>query len=146
MTDQRDGAATSNTVPSGVQGVCPAGWHIPSDAEWCIMENAVEAGTDAGCSLTGYRGTNTGGKLKQTGFTNWITPNTGATNSSGFTALPGGFSWSGSFFDAGNYGYWWSSTEFSGTRAWRRLNSQEARSNRYKAIKLRGFSVRCAQD
>ena len=143
-----NGAASSSSSPSGVQGVCPAGWHLPSDAEWCTMENAVEAGTDPGCSLTGWRGTNTGGKLKQTGTTLWTTPNTGATNSSGFTALPGGFRLTGgTFINVGNIGYWWSATESSATSAWYRslayVNAQVFRTFTSKAI---GSSCRCVKD
>jgi uncharacterized protein (TIGR02145 family) len=73
------GSASSNANPSGVQGVCPAGWHLPSDAEWT--------------ELTDYLGGKSvaGGKLKETGTTHWASPNTGATNETGFTALPGGY-------------------------------------------------------
>ena len=73
--------------------------------------------------------------------------NTGANNSSGFTALPGGNSWSGSFNSVGSYGNWWSATESSGINAWRRyLNYIEVRSNRGSSNKLYGISVRCVQD
>src|SRR5574344_393885 len=93
-----NGAASSTTNPSGVQGVCPDGWHLPSDAEWTELTNY----------LTSYAG----GKLKETGTTHWNSPNTGATNETGFTALPGGYrNFSGTFLDIGNYGYWWSATE-----------------------------------
>ncbi|MBW6481694.1 MAG: hypothetical protein K0B10_01410 [Vicingaceae bacterium] len=147
-TAAMNGAASSSSNPSGVQGVCPAGWHLPSDAEWCIMENAVEAGTDPGCSLTGWRGTNTGGNLKQTGTTLWTTPNTGATNSSGFTALPGGNrSTGGAFSNVGNNGYWWSATESSATGAWyRALGYNSAQVGRTNGSKAFGFSCRCVKD
>ncbi len=143
-----NGAASSSSSPSGVQGVCPAGWHLPSDAEWCMMENVVEAGTDPGCSIAGLRGTNTGGNLKQTGTTLWTTPNTGATNSSGFTALPGGHrSNSSSFSDIGSVGYWWNATESSGTNAFlRNLFSSNAQVGRFSVDKSRGYSCRCVKD
>ena len=145
-----NGAASSDSIPSGVQGVCPSGWHLPSDAEWCTMENTVEAGTDPGCSITGWRGTNTGGDLKETGTTHWLTPNTGATNASGFTALPGGQrSAGGSFFsDVSNDGLWLTATEISATTAW-------CRSLHYSFVQVErrsvttkdfGISVRCVKD
>jgi len=78
--------------------VCPAGWHLPSDAEWTTLTDYVGGESVAG------------GKLKST--TGWSSPNTGATNESGFTALPGGSSSNDKKYDvAGNYGSWWTSTE-----------------------------------
>jgi uncharacterized protein (TIGR02145 family) len=82
------------------RGLAPTGWHVPSDAEWDTLSTFL--GGD------GYAG----GKMKETGTTHWWDPNADATNSSGFTALPGGTRYYlGEFFDAGGYGYWWSSTE-----------------------------------
>ena len=147
--------ASNTTSPSpafsgNVQGVCMTGWHLPTDAEWIVLEEfqGMCTGAGAGCSgAPGWRGTDEGGKLKQTGTSNWTTPNTGATNTSGFTALPGGASWSGSFYVVGYYGYWWSTDESSTTYAWRRLlyynTAQVYRSSNNKAI---GFSVRCVKD
>lgn len=96
-----------------IQGVCPSGWHIPSHYEWVLLEKNV--GSDPGAfpydiSTTGNLGTDEGGNLKQSGTSLWTTPNTGATNSSGFNALPGG-RYSGGFFGIGTYGNWWSTTE-----------------------------------
>ena len=129
-----NGAASSTTNPSGVQGVCPTGWHLPSDAEWT--------------ELTDYLTSYAGGKLKETGTTHWNSPNTGATNETGFTALPGGYRIdSGSFVSIGNYGLWWSATEFDTNNAWFRFmlynNSDVYRSSNYKEL---GFSVRCLRD
>ena len=87
------GSVSSSTNPSGVQGVCPTGWHLPSDAEWI--------------QLTNYLGANAGGKLKETGTTHWSSPNTGATNETAFTALPGGHRDNGSCFTyIGGNGFW----------------------------------------
>jgi uncharacterized protein (TIGR02145 family) len=129
-----NGAASSTTNPSGVQGVCPAGWHLPSDAEWT--------------QLTDYLGGESvaGGKLKAT--TLWNSPNTGATNSSGFTALPGGIRGGvGSFGNVGDDGYWWSATMGSAYYAWYRgmtyYDSDVYRGNYYEDA---GFSVRCLRD
>jgi uncharacterized protein (TIGR02145 family) len=89
-----NGTSSSNLNPSGVQGVCPDGWHLPSDSEWKELEmylgmSQIEA------NKSGNRGTVEGGKLKSSGYTYWESPNTGATNSSGFTALPSGTQWQG---------------------------------------------------
>lgn len=74
----------------GVQGICPPGWHIPTDNEYYLMENYLD-NTVNDPNVMGLRGTDCGGKLKETGTTYWQTPNTGATNSSGFTARGGGY-------------------------------------------------------
>ena len=135
-TAAMDGEASSTTNPSGIQGVCPAGWHLPSYAEWT--------------ELTDYLGGESvaGGKLKETGTTHWASPNTGATNETGFTALPGGYRIdNGSFGDIGYYGYWWSATGSNAADAWFRYmdysNSSVSRSNYFKEV---GFSVRCVRD
>ncbi len=76
------------TTP-GAQGICPDGWHLPTDEEFKTMEMAL--GMSQGeADDTGWRGTDEGGKMKESGTTHWYSPNMGATNSSGFTALPGG--------------------------------------------------------
>ncbi|MBN3035945.1 MAG: hypothetical protein JW861_10195 [Bacteroidales bacterium] len=133
------------STTSGVQGICPDGWHLPTDAEWCTLEQEVDPTIT--CSSTGWRGVEGGGKLKEAGTTHWAPPNTGATNSSGFTALPGGArSISGAFFDFSVYGYLWSSTEV-GSNAWRRglaFNGADVwRGYDYWGT---GCSVRCIRD
>ena len=143
------GGPPNDKCPTNVQGLCPAGWHVPSHYEWTTLEKNV--GTDPGAfpydvSAPGFRGTDEGGNLKQTGTTNWTTPNTGATNSSGFLALPGGYFDGGSFNDVGDNGYWWSATG-SGVSAWARyLHYTEARVSRNQLYKGYGFSVRCVKD
>jgi len=135
-TAAMDGEASSTTNPSGIQGVCPAGWHLPSDAEWTELTDYLGGTSDAG------------GKLKETGTTHWNSPNTGATNETGFTALPGGYRYDfGTFYYIGFYGYWWSASEFNATSAWYRgmgySNSNVGRDYYYKEL---GFSVRCLRD
>ena len=143
-------AATTNGDNSGtgVQGVCPTGWHIPSDDEWKDLE--MELGmSQAEADATGWRGTNEGGKLKSTCMELWNAPNTGATNESGFLALPGGFrnNGDGVFGNAGNYGVWWSATQDIGDYVWGRdLFYGLAEVNRHNASKSVGFSVRCLRD
>jgi uncharacterized protein (TIGR02145 family) len=112
----------------------PPGWHLPSDAEWTQLETYL-----GGSSVAG-------GKMKS--VTGWNPPNTGATNSSCFTALPVGYRFiDGSFSIAGNIGYWWSSTEYSSTIAWlRSLNYDSSNVNRNNYFKSYGFSVRCLRD
>ena len=136
-TAAMDGEASSTTNPSGIQGVCPAGWHVPSDAEWT--------------ELTDYLGGESvaGGKLKETGTTHWASPNTGATNETGFTALPGGYRYDdGTFYDFGYHGYWWSATEYGASDAWYRgVYYVVSNVSRYGGLgKEVGFSVRCLRD
>jgi len=117
-------------------GLAPTGWHIPTDAEWTTLGTLL--GGDAVA----------GGKMKTTGITRWTTPNTSATNESGFTGLPGGFrSFNGAFGNVGGSGYWWSSMEANTADAWSRYLYYNfgdiSRSNFNKQV---GFSVRCLRD
>ena len=135
-TAAMDGEASSTTNPSGIQGVCPTGWHLPSDAEWTELTDYL-----GGTSVAG-------GKLKETGTTHWTSPNTGATNETGFTALPGGYRIdNGTFYGFGSIGLWWSATEYVATDAWDRHMSYD-RSNVYSYYDFKelGFSVRCVRD
>ncbi|MDD5694309.1 MAG: FISUMP domain-containing protein [Bacteroidales bacterium] len=98
--------AMQYVTTEGVQGICPDGWHIPTDNEWKILEGTVDSQYPVGdpeWELTGWRGFDAGGNLKETGFTHWLSPNTGANNSSGFTCLPGGSSEDGAFYSLGSY-------------------------------------------
>jgi uncharacterized protein (TIGR02145 family) len=86
--------------------------------------------------------------MKVAGTTRWTTPNTGATNESGFAGLPGGYRYTnGSFYNVGDYGYWWSSTELNTTNAWYRfLGYSSGNIGRINGDKRYGFSVRCLRD
>ena len=143
------GAVSSSNNPSGVQGVCPTSWHLPSDAEWKQLEMYLGM-SQADADATGWRGTDEGGKLKQTGTSLWATPNTGATNTSGFTALPGGMcgSYLSPFFqDVGVEGNWWSATEESaGFGRFRDLDNTSMRVYRSNNTNVAGQSVRCVKD
>lgn len=129
------------------RNIAPAGWHVPSDEELKQLElylgmSQAEADSD------GARGTDEGGKLKETGTTHWDSPNEGATNESGFTAVPGGYRLStGYCFGMGGGAYFWSSTELDSFNAWDRsliyLDSQVSRESFSKRF---GFSVRCVRD
>ncbi|MDZ7741868.1 MAG: FISUMP domain-containing protein [Bacteroidota bacterium] len=132
-----NGSSSSNSVPSGVQGICPDGWHIPGNAEWDILVTHL-----GGSSLAG-------GKMKETGTTHWLSPNTGATNESGFTALPGGYHHAGgdTFFYLYKHGFWWSATGNSSSEAYRwGLSYNEADVNQDYDLKVQSFSVRCLKD
>ncbi|NTW34403.1 MAG: hypothetical protein HGB12_17575, partial [Bacteroidetes bacterium] len=99
---------------------------------------------------TDWSGTNEGQNLKVIPVCGslpcWNSPNTGATNNSGFTALPSGLSWSGAFNDVGYSGHWWSSTE-SGTDAWERaLHYSIAMVYRNNNDKANGYSIRCVKN
>lgn len=119
------------------RGIAPLGWHVPSDLEYNILiENCL-----GGFGIAG-------GNMKETGYLNWDSPNTLATNSSGFTALPAGYrTFSGSFNYEGKEALFWSTTEENITRGKYLgiLNtiSNATRSNLYKFY---GFSVRCLKD
>ena len=116
------------------RGLAPLGYHIPSDSEWT--------------TLTTFLGVNAGGKLKETGFCHWQTPNTDATNSSGFTALPGGErSDTGTFSLLTNVGAWWTSTSISPSSSWsRNLFYTSGNISAGGGSNTAGRSVRCLQD
>ncbi len=126
---------------------CPGGWKLPTDNEWKMLEIYLGM-SQSEADQTGWRGTDEGGKLKEAGTAHWNAPNTGATNSSGFTALPGGIrSSNGSFYSLGLDGRWWSSTESSGTNAWNRhLTYGYQQVRRTNSLKSSGFSVRCLKN
>ncbi len=145
-----NGESSSNTVPSGVQGICPIGWHLPSDEEWKILEGEVDSQygyPDSEWDGTRWRGTDAGRNLKETGTTHWNPPNTGATNFSGFTALPGGCRDAKSFYLLENRAYFWSSTDNNSSFVWNHnllYNNTAVFRNIYD--KEDGFSVRCTKD
>ncbi|MCX6271744.1 MAG: hypothetical protein NTU44_11095 [Bacteroidetes bacterium] len=124
------------------QGICPNGWHIPSDMEWCTLINLLDPTVD--CSF-GWDYTNAGGKMKETGITHWNSPNTGASNSSGFTALGSGCRnpSNNMFYDLNNISYFWTSTgSYEGSLLYGLGNYSESITS-YGAGSLNGYSVRC---
>lgn len=114
----------------------PTGWHIPTDAEWTELTDYLVGETVAG------------GKLKEIGATHWFTPNVGATNETGFTALPGGYRHVyGLFEHKGINGRWWTASEYNADKAWSR--SMDYINNSvfsYTDFKQWGFSVRLVKD
>lgn len=114
--------------------LAPNGWHVASSPEWNAMVTYLGGEPIAG------------GKLKDTQF--WTSPNTGATNSTGFTARPGGSRYINGVFGASLIaGYWWTSTEFNTTNAWFwNLTNEDAAAYFGPGSKITGFSVRCVKD
>jgi len=143
-----NGGASSDANPSGVQGVCPDGWHLPSDAEWKQLEIYLGMSQSQADISGDWRGTDEGGKIKETGTTHWNSPNIGATNESGFSALPGGYrNNSGPFGNIGYSAELWSSTENYSNNAWTRtLINGLGKILRVSYSKEQGFSVRCLKD
>ncbi|MBK7627265.1 MAG: fibrobacter succinogenes major paralogous domain-containing protein [Bacteroidales bacterium] len=128
--------------------LCPTGWHVPTDEDWKILEVCLGM-SQIQADATGLRGIDQGGKLKQIGCPDfWTCQNIGATNSSGFSALGGGYRYdNGIFSEAGLKAYYWSSTEYDAISSWARSisnnNTQVGRSSIKKGF---GFSVRCIKD
>jgi uncharacterized protein (TIGR02145 family) len=119
--------------------LCPTGWHVPSDEEWT--------------TLTDFLGgeSTVGGKLKEAGTSHWDSPNIGATNESGFTALPGGFRGAqGVCYYIGHWGQFWTSTSPVETVAYYRqmaADSEGVDNGKGNAIqRLCGLSVRCVMN
>lgn len=130
-----------NWFTVGAGKLCPTGWHVASDDDWTILTDFL-GGID-----------NVGGKLKETGFSHWNSPNANATNETGFSAIPGGArNQYSEFFNIGTVGYWWSSTllyvEFrSDTFAWTRLMDHTTGGvARILGTKTDGRSVRCLKN
>ena len=142
-----NGADSSSAIPSGVQGVCPEGWHLPSDGEWKQLELHLGMNQDD-ADHTGWRGTDEGGMLKETGTGHWHSPNFGATNSTGFRALPGGErSYDGKFHNGGLYARFWSATMKDYYICYRSLSYDGSWVGRHHYChKNIGYSVRCVKN
>lgn len=127
--------------------LAPWGWHIPSDEEWRQLE--INLGMSPAQSVSsGWRGTDEGGKLKEIGTIHWISPNYGATNETGFTAIPSGTRWFiGTFGDINEWADFWSSVEKNSNYApARHLYYLESRILAQSMEKRTGLSVRCVRD
>ena len=126
------GELSSETNPSGVQGVCPDGWHLPSPAEWQELINFVGVAA----------------KLKEDGTNHWLLPNTGATDEFGFTALPGGARGiNDAFSNPGEVGWWWTSRGSGESSAnFYRLFYDLDISINFTNSRALGLSVRCVKD
>jgi uncharacterized protein (TIGR02145 family) len=147
-----NGAGSSSSNPSGIQGVCPTGWHLPSDDEWITLVNYLIA------NGYNYDGTTTENKIGKSlastsGWSSSSIPGTvGNTdypeigNATGFTALPGGYC-AGAFFNIGSHTHWWSTTEDNETKAWsHNMASYCINEGKWNETKSLGFSVRCVKN
>jgi uncharacterized protein (TIGR02145 family) len=141
--------AASATNPALRKKLAPTGWHVPTDSEWSSLLNCLDPNADGGNNFSNIAG----GKMKATGTIQlgtglWESPNTGATNESGFSGLPGGYRGSnGTFYYFGVYGVWWSSSELNASDVWNRyLDYNDGNAVRGNYSKRLGFSVRCLRD
>ena len=121
---------------SDPRGLAPEGWHVPDYSEWTAMVSYL--GDD---SLAG-------GKLKENGTVHWLSPNSGATNESGFTALPGGFrNYDGRFNQISRLGAWWTNEKYDALFAYSRyMRYDDNKAPRLVARFINGFSIRCIKD
>jgi uncharacterized protein (TIGR02145 family) len=124
----------ASQIQSSHRGICPVGWHVPSDAEWT--------------TLTTFVGSNAGTKLKSTSGWHTGSGHVPGTDDFGFSALPGGNRWTdGSFNDVGAWGNWWSATEDDATIARNRsMVWISSNVDSWYNDKMGHFSVRCLQD
>ncbi len=142
-----DAASIAN--PALRKNLAPAGWHVPSDGEWSSLINCLDPNADGGNIVPNLAG----GKMKTTGTIQagtglWQSPNTDATNVSGFSGLPAGYrDYDGTFYLFGSFGIWWSSSEFLISNVWTRHQySNLGSAFRNTSAKEGGFSLRCLRD
>ena len=139
------------TVASGK--LCPAGWHVPSDSEWKTLEIHLGMTQAEADGINGRGSHNESGKLREIGTVNWIPTNEGATNESGFNALPGGLriyrilASNSEFIEMGGNAHFWTSTEHADITGWARtLVKSDPLIYRSYDFKYWGYSVRCLRD
>jgi len=145
-----NGANSSNSNPSNVQGICPNGWHVPSNEEWKQLEMHLGMSLSTANLTSNWRETdNEGGKMKQTGTTYWTSPNNYATNESGFNVLPGGYMEQNNPYNINNRAYFSCATQYNTTQFYYRMLDYQ-----YGSIflsisgnkSLHYMSVRCLKD
>lgn len=132
---------------TGGRGICPDGFHVPTDLEWQVLEGAADSLLEIGSTAwnaNGWRGNDAGGNLKQTGTELWEPPNTGATNAVGFTTVPAGYFVQGDFWGPGYKTYLWSSNVAG--KYYRNMDWNQAGIQRNTGGTGTGFSVRCIKD
>ena len=126
------------------RNICPQGWHVPSDNEWHQMVKAIDANAQ---QQLGVESMTAGGDLKERDTIHWQSPNTGATNSSNFTALPGGRRSGQDYLNKKIQAYFWTSTEaFMGYPWYRKLSFESETIERWGFPYSEGLSVRCIKD
>lgn len=125
------------------RGICPLGWHLPADTDWCVLTTLIDPSVD--CNDINWTGTNAGSKMKSpdgwdAGF--------GGSNTSGFTARPAGDrSSDGNFYNLGYYAYFWTSTQYNSVNAWKwaMAYNRDDIARIWDGVNY-GFSVRCLKD
>lgn len=125
-----------STETNGGKNLCPDGWKVPTNEDWTALTDYLGGLSEAG------------GKMKAAGTEYWQTPNTGATNESGFNALPGGSRVNADFIEIGTRGRWWSSTKhatFGSVYFWQLSSGHKSVYNHHLS-KNNGFSIRCIKD
>lgn len=140
-----NGAGESDKIPSGVQGACPEGWHIPSDAEWSILEKRLGVPAPH-LKRQGWDASAVGGRLKSKEL--WDAPNAGATNDRKFNALPSGSrNTAGAYTGLNSNSFYWSSSMLFSLTTWGRgLSSNQESIYRFNDDPGSAFSVRCVKD
>jgi uncharacterized protein (TIGR02145 family) len=128
------------------RNICPKGWHIPTDEEWHTLVLFLDSAAKIDNSIIESK--KAGGKLKENGTSHWSAPNTGATNETGFTGLPGADRIYNGYFEIHTkFGYYWTSTENGSELAWFRvLDYDYPGVLRFQGFKKNGFSIRCIRD
>lgn len=137
--------ALYNWYAASTANLCPTGWHVPTDLEYNALEVALGL-PQADVDIWGWRGTDHGSKMKST--TGWNAGENG-TNTSGFTALPGGYRFysDGTYQGQNSYEYWWTATEHDADRGWyRRLDGNNAAVYKASTDKRAGKAIRCVKD
>jgi len=139
ITNKETYGALYNWYAVQTNKICPAGWHVPSDSEWTALTDFLGGESTAG------------GKLKEAGTMHWDSPNTGATDESGLTLLPGGFRGAqGVCYHIGYWGQFWTSTSPFESVAYYRMmaaDSETVDNGKGNAIqRLCGLSVRCVMN
>jgi len=139
--------AMQYATETGGQGICPDGWHIPSDQDWSVLEGVADSEHSI-CSTqwggSGWRGTDAGGNLKTTGTEWWQYPNTGATDAYDFSVLPAGYIVQNGFWGVEYKSYFWSSDypEMN----YRDLDWDQAKIKRDNGEEMVAFSIRCIKN
>jgi uncharacterized protein (TIGR02145 family) len=151
LNDTLYGKLYNHYAVMDTRGLCPTGWHVPTDGEWNVMAKYLDLNADTVCNSC-WQSAIAGGALKSTAIQptpgGWTPPNSGATNSSNFTALPGGIQFFDSrFVNLGTNGNWWSMS-FSGSyfALYRELQFDFGAIYRGVHYRTNGFSVRCLRD
>lgn len=130
------------------RGLAPDGWHVPDESEWNKLIASIDPFADTTCQVNCTQSSVAGADLKESGLAHWFSPNNGANNNAGFTALPGGGrDTDGTYFFKGNYGHWWSNGSYNSTDAFIRTLSYSGTSFKKElSYKKLGYSVRVVKN